>query len=54
MVLASHCRAQTLGVQALVVAACELSSCSVRALECWLSSCGAQLSCPVAFTIFLD
>ena len=54
MVLASYCRAQTLGVWASVVAACELSSCGVRAPECWLSSCGAQLSCPVACKIFLD
>ena len=47
--LASHCsgfsccRAQALGAQASVVAACRLSSCGTRALELvGFSSCGAR------------
>ena len=38
----SCCRAQALGMQASVAAACGLSSCGLQALECGLSSCGAQ------------
>ena len=38
----SCCTAQALGTQALVVAARGLSSCSLPALECGLSTCGAQ------------
>ena len=47
-VQASHCGgfscygAQTLGAQASVVVARGLSSCGSEALECRLSSCGAQ------------
>ena len=37
----SCCRAQALGTQASVVAACGLSSCGSRAVEHRLSSCGA-------------
>ena len=40
--VASRCRAQALGVRASVVVARGLSSCGLRALECRLSSCGAQ------------
>ena len=38
----SCCRARALGTRALVVVARGLSSCGSRALECRLSSCGAQ------------
>ena len=36
------CRAQALGTQALVIAARGLSSWSLPALECGLSTCGTQ------------
>ena len=39
----SCCRAQALGTLALVVIACRLSSCSLRALECGLSSYDARV-----------
>ena len=42
--VASLCGAWTLGMQASVVVACGLSSCSSRALEHRLSSCGARAS----------
>ena len=38
----SCCGAWTLGTQASVAVACELSSCGSRALECRLNSCGTQ------------
>ena len=38
----SCCRAQALGAWASVVVAHGLSSCSLRALECRLDSCGSQ------------
>ena len=42
LVVASRCGAQALGAQASVVVAHGLSSCGSWALECRLSSCGAQ------------
>ena len=41
IVVSSHCGARALGARASVVVACGLSSCSLQALERWLSSCGA-------------
>ena len=40
--VAPRCEARALGTWASVVAARGLSSCSSRALECSLSSCGAR------------
>ena len=40
--VASRCGARALGARASVVVARGLSSCGLRALECRLSSCGAQ------------
>ena len=42
------------GIQALAVSACGLSSCSSRALEHRVNSCGAGFSCFVAHGILLD
>ena len=42
--VASHCRAQALGMRASVVVAHGLSSCGSWALEHRLSRCGAQAS----------
>ena len=48
------CGAQAVGTRASVVAARELSSCGLRALERRLSSVVHRLSCSAACGIFLD
>ena len=50
----SCCRTLTLAVGVSVTAACEFSSCGLRALEPWLSSWYTGLSCSVACGIFWD
>ena len=47
-----RCSCRSLGTRASVVVVHGLSSCGLRALECRLSSCGAQLSCSAAHGIF--
>ena len=46
IVVASRCGAQALVVWALVALVCGLSSCGLRALELWLSSCSIGLVAP--------